>query len=71
MLVASENQVLSAFEKIHGEMSGGCHAAVVYDDRHEIVGVACMKDGIEAWRSSIAEITFDLLIINMHGKEDL
>ena len=62
MIISSEDQVLAAFEKVHGKIAGKCHAEVVYDDNWDIVAVACMKNGAEAWRATIAEITFDLIV---------
>lgn len=64
MLNASEDQVMAAFEKVHGKIAGNCHAEVVYSDdgNLDIVGVACMKNGAECWRATLEEITFDLVI---------
>lgn len=67
MMKASESQVLAAFEQVHGQLTGSCRAEVVYGENSEILGVACMKGSAEAWRSSIAEILFDLLVMDRSG----
>jgi hypothetical protein len=54
MINASEDQVMAAFEKIHGKIGGNCHAEIVYSEDLDIVGVACMKNGTEAWRATLA-----------------
>lgn len=65
MLKYSEETVLQAFEAVHGKMTGSCYAEIIHDedDISEIVGVACMKDGNECWRATLAELSFDLLML--------
>lgn len=61
MIKANEEEILRAFEAIHGEMGARFCAEVIYDEDANIVGVACLKDGHEAWRSTLTEMSFDLL----------
>lgn len=63
MLNATESQILEMFEKVHDGVGGRCHAVVVYDDDYNVEAVAVIKDGQEAWRSTLTEITFDLLVM--------
>lgn len=63
MINADESQVLAMFTKVHGALSPSCNAEVIYDDEFDIVGVACLKNGYEAWRATLAEITFDLAVM--------
>lgn len=64
MMRATEGAVLRAFTAIHGELSGNCSAEIIYGDEGDVAGVACVKDGNEAWRASLAEMAFDLAVTN-------
>lgn len=64
MINSTEKDVLNLFKKVHGEMTLSCSAEVVYDDESNVVGVACMKDNHEMWRSTLVELLFDLCVIN-------
>lgn len=61
MMKSSEEAVLKAFERVHGQMTGSCYAELMYDHNYDIIGVACMKNGEVAWMTSLAELNFDLM----------
>jgi len=61
MLLLEEAEVLRLFEKVHGPLSNRCSAEIIYDDAGGIAGVACCKNGVEVWRSTLSEIAIDIV----------
>jgi len=64
MINASDEEVLALFERVHGEMTLSCSAEIVHDEEWNVIGVACMKDGREAWRATLPELLLDLYVMD-------
>lgn len=59
MMKAEEETILKMFNAIY-QLSRSCEAEVIYGDNCEIEGVACMKDGIQAWVVTPSELALDI-----------
>lgn len=69
MLKTDDDTVLLVFERIHGEMSGACYAETITNEDGDTVAVACMKNGHECWRATLAELAFDFMALRHFGDD--
>lgn len=68
MITSEIDQVLELFHEIHNPMSRTCRSEPIFDEDGDLIAVACVKNGEEVWRQSLAEILIDTIILERSRK---
>jgi hypothetical protein len=63
MITCTEEELLWLFNQVHGEMTGSCHAEVIFNDNDSSIvqHVALVKDGDVCWTASKEDLLVSYL----------